>query len=193
MNKERLEELHTRALDGRLTPEDEKEYAAYLKEHPDELLGLESYKKLRADLRANIPVEQEPPFPDFFNSHLRKMIEDSEQPPEPVEAAESWFGTFGSWLVPAAAAAILAFFAGMQINQKVIVPAPVAANDSANVLPAVYSPIATVSAQAVRDQGLGGAVIILEGLEALPDSLELVSQGSGDGEDRAIASIGVTF
>ena len=192
MNKERLEELHTRALDGCLTPEDEKEYAAYLKEHPDELSELESYKQLRADLRSQIPSEQEPPYPDFFNSHLKKLIEESEQVAPPAETQKSWFETFGTWLIPAAAAAVLAFFAGMQINQEIVAPAAVASNNTDTILPAVYSPIASVSAQAIRDQGLGGAVIILEGLEALPDSLEL-TQSSGGDEERSIASVEVTF
>jgi anti-sigma factor RsiW len=182
MNNKRLEELTTRAMDECLSGEDEREYALYLKTHPEAVAEVAAYKRIRTALRAEIPASQEPPYPDFFNSHLERMVRESEEKSGQAPAKKSWWASYGTWLVPASAAAILAFFAGMQIAPPI--PSTVVATDVA--LPAVYSPIASVHAEAVQDAGLGGALIILDGLDDLPDSVDLMQAAGGPIEDDAV-------
>jgi anti-sigma factor RsiW len=182
MNNKRLEELTTRAMDECLSGEEEREYALYLKAHPEAVAEVEAFKRIRAALRAEIPASQEPPYPEFFNSHLERMVRESEQVAERAPAKKSWWASYGTWLIPASAAAILAFFAGMQIA-----PPDAPKRDAATAgLPAVYSPIASVHAEAVRDLGLGSALIILDGLDDLPDSVDLMQTAGGPIEDDAV-------
>lgn len=179
MDNKRLEELYTRALDGCLTPEDERDFAVHLKEHPELLQEMEAFGEIRSRLKSHVPAEVEPPYPEFFNSHLERMIREAEhasaQEAPSRSARSSWLG----WLLPAGAAAVLAFFAGMQLGgPEAVGPGPVAATT-----PVVYSPLTSVRPEAIVDRVTGGTVIILEGLEAIPDSVDLVRTTAAVGED----------
>ena len=101
MNKERLQELYNRKLDNCLSGDDEREFEAYLQEHPEFLTEMDAYETVRTSLQDVVQAEQEPPYPDFFNSRLERMIMESEKSTSAVEAQpqKSWFSSIGSWSV----------------------------------------------------------------------------------------------
>lgn len=185
MDKKRLEELCNRAIDGCLSPEDEQELATHLKENPGLMGELEDLGRIRSELQTHLPAEVEPPYPDFFNAHLERLIREDEMvdapAASPVKQARSvWLG----WLLPAAGAAILAFFAGTQLRG----PEKPMAGAVATALPVVYSPITSVRPEAILDEDTGGTVIILEGLAAIPDNVDLAKAPWDDEGGARLAS-----
>ena len=122
MNDERREELLTRWMDDALSNEELRELEPILAEHPELQREREEFHAMRADLKAALPAEEEPPYPDFFNSHLERHIEGLSRGGE-VEAKEEKSGLrrlWTWWMAPAATAAlVVAFVAGMKsVNQN---------------------------------------------------------------------------
>lgn len=172
MDEIRKQELLTRWMDGVLTDEERKEFGPYLAERPELERERDAFIAMRTELRAAMPASVEPPYPDFFNTHLERLIRESRsaigaeaKPASGVWRMLSW------WLAPAAAGAVvLAFFAGMRLGG----PGDGAVMASAGTLiPAVYSPIASVHVEAMQDDTVGATVIVLDGLEEIPDSVDL--------------------
>ena len=172
MDENRKEELLTRWIDGVLSEAEQREWESYLAGHPELETEREAFQTVRAELRAAVPAKVEPPYPDFFNAHLERLIRESRSAVgEEAKPAPGVWRMLSWWLAPAAAAAlVLAFFLGMQIG------GPQDGGLEASVggsVPAVYSPIASVEAAAVTDKSFGGTVIVLEGLDAIPSSVDL--------------------
>ena len=189
MDKKRLEELYYRALDGGLSEENERELADHLQAHPECLEDLEGFGEIRKDLQAHFPATEEPPYPEFFNSHLERMIREDERGADPAPVTRRTHATWLGWLLPAAGAVALAFFAGMQLAD----PGEPAGAQMSTSLPVVYSPITSVRPEAVLDQETGNTVILLEGLAAIPDSVNL-AQASWDRDGQGkLAAAGDNF
>lgn len=191
MNEQRREELLTRWMDGVLTDVEQEELAPYLSKHPEMDAEREGFLRLRREIQTAIPASEEPPYPDFFNTHLERLIaEERGAVVEEPKPANGLWRMLSLWLAPAAAAVVLAFLAGMQLGNsrdggELMVAGPVA--------PAVYSPIATVQAEAMQDESFGGTVIVLEGLEAIPNSVDLFQTADqADASDLYMISTGGT-
>jgi hypothetical protein len=188
MKPERKDELLARWFDEHLTEAEREEFEPLLREHPEWEGEREDYRKLRAALKESLPAEQDPPYTDFFHAHLARRIRHEREAAvarkhgdrSGIRASWRW------WLAPATAGAmLLAFFAGMQIGDPSKRMPPVAS------VPAVftYTPLSSVEATAMEDAALGGTVIVLEGLDALPDSVDLFqTAGVATGEDRVLVS-----
>ena len=172
MNKDRREELLTRWMDGVLTDAEQAEFAPYLGDHPELEEERQGFLQMRGEIQSVIPASEEPPYPEFFNTHLERLIVEERgavveeaKPPGNVWRMLSWC------LAPAAAAAVvLAFLAGMRMAPEANLTAGI---DAGAVTPAVYSPVAAVEASALRDDSFGGTVIVLEGLDEIPSSVDL--------------------
>ena len=77
------------------------------------------------------------------------------------------------WLAPGAAAAVVAaFIAGKQMGGSP--DGPVAVQPAAEAAPAVYSAIATVDVRTWQSPEEGVTVIVLDGLEEIPSSVDLL-------------------
>ncbi|NNC88802.1 MAG: hypothetical protein HKN82_10130 [Akkermansiaceae bacterium] len=186
MKPDRKEELLTRWLDDVLTGEERAEMEPLLKEHPEWEREREEFLQMRATLRAEIPAEEEPPYPDFFNAHLERLVRERRGAVAPSgDERPGFWATLRWWLAPAAAGAmLLAFLAGMQIRDPGSEGPPLAAN----IMPAVYTytPVASVKATTMEDASLGGTVIVLDGLEAIPDSVDLFQTAGYSPRDRSV-------
>ena len=77
MNDDRKEELLTRWMDDALSAEELRELEPVLAENPDLNEERVDYRKLRDELKAAIPAEVEPPYPDFFNAHLERLVREA--------------------------------------------------------------------------------------------------------------------
>jgi len=194
MNQNRKEELLTRWMDGVLTDAEQVELAPYLAAHPELEAEREGIQRMRGEIRRVIPASEDPPYPDFFNAHLERLIsEDRGAVVEEPRPANGLWRMLSLWLAPAAAAAVvLAFLAGMQLGHARDGGGPAVADAMA---PAVYSPIATVQAAALQDESFGGTVIVLEGLDAIPNSVDLfqTAEQSAASELYMISTGGETF
>ena len=164
MNQNRKEELLTRWMDGVLNDEELRELEPVLAEHPELQREREVYVELREDLQATIPAEVEPPYPDFFNAHLERLVQGASQSEKHQRKERTSLNRLWTWwMAPAATAAMVAaFILGMKMT-NLNVPAPI--SDVATA----YSPVASVEPVVYEDDSLEGTVIVLTGLDAVPD------------------------
>lgn len=186
MNENRKEELLTRWLDDALTGDEQSELERLLESHPELRNDREEQLKIREKLRSVIPAEEEPPYPDFFNSHLERLVKESMSAPKD-EKSRPGLRLWTWWMAPAAAAVVVAaFIAGMKSNPATEGGGVVTASSTE-----IYSPLSTVSAQVMEDEDLGATLIVVEGLDELRlDDLELVA-GLDQGEHGYYAAIPV--
>jgi hypothetical protein len=139
-----------------------------------ELLARRAEVRLwRAGVAAVMPAVSEPPYPEFFNSRIQKAIREltpklSPAPPKAV--------FWRAWWMPATAVAgmVLAFWAGIKtggVTQVVthanVNPVPLLAQ-----APVVYTPERGVDAEWFSSTKASATVIVLEGVEAIPDTLD---------------------
>ncbi len=148
--------------------------------HPDATLlaRRQALREWRSTLTAAIPAAVELPYPEFFNHRLAKAIREIElnprQPHQPTSPPSPAF--WRVWWMPATAVAgmVLAFWAGTQTVRGTRMvpfanpaPAPVALHR-----PTVYIPEHGVDAEYFTSPDADAAVIVLEGVEPIPDSLD---------------------
>lgn len=160
-------------LDDELEGEELAKVESWALTQPDQLAAREEVRAWRKTISAAVPAEIEPPFPDFFNNRIEKSIRElaaKEAPPAPVRESRS----FWRWLFPATAFAgmALAFWVGTKTTTSPAGGAPIVKNDDKAVTPAWYSPEQGVNAEWVKGQGASGSVIVLQGVNAIPDALD---------------------
>lgn len=129
-------------------------------------------RALRQDLAAVLPAAEEPAYPEFFNSRIEKSIRELNAKP-----AAAWRWSWRVWLMPAAAAAGMAmtFWLGMQTGGRqevVATPPPPPAEPVIVVEPGLYTPERGVDAEWFASEDAAATVIVLEGVEAIPDSMD---------------------
>jgi len=158
-------------LDDELAGDEFAAVEAWASSRPDRLEAREENRRYKTTLQAAIPASIEPPSPEFFNARIARLIETSaacmpaaSRPASGVELP-FWLNP-RSWFMPAAAAAgmFFAFWVGNNMGGQ---PAPVA--DRA---PEVYVPESGVIAEWVSAKEGQGGVIVLTGLNAIPDSTD---------------------
>lgn len=177
MNDDRKEELLTRWMDDALSAEEVRELEPVLADHPELNEERAEYIKLRDELRASIPAEVEPPYPDFFNTHLERLVREARQDEGEKKNAASGLGRLWLWwMAPAATAAVvMAFLLGMK-NAPSPTPAGLVNATSSEI----YSPLTTVKTREVLDDD--ATLIVVEGLDDLDDQDLVIGGGSIEGE-----------
>ncbi|MDE0826196.1 MAG: hypothetical protein OSA48_05240 [Akkermansiaceae bacterium] len=193
MDENRKEELLTLWMDDGLSSAEREELAPYLAKHPELEAEREEYVRLRDELRSVLPEHVEPPYPEFFNKHLMRQIREEERMeriPAVAEVSGMW-SWMRYWMVPAAAAAVVvAFLAGKEMGDR---PAGAVATTSGagytgELAPGVYSAISSVDVTTWEDPDAGSTVIVLDGLEDIPSSVDLLKttasleEGEGSGK-----------
>ena len=121
-------------------------------------------------MTATIPAEDEPPYADFFNHRIQKEIRAMQ--PVPVEVAKPRF-SLRTWLMPLAACAgmVLAFWLGA----KQAGPPEIDVTGAPRAIPVepiIYTPEKGVDAEWFSSSGAMATVIVLNGLESIPDSTD---------------------
>jgi len=155
-------------LDDELEGEALAAVEAWAVDKPDQLAAREEVRRWRGRIAGAMPREIDPPFGDFFNSRILKEL-DTKPTLQPQAAAKpSWWRAF--WWMPVTAAAGMAFAfilgtrAGPETRARV-----------ARAIPAVYTPDTGVKADYFASRPAEATVIVLDGVEAIPDSLDLSS------------------
>ncbi len=180
MKTDRKEELLTRWMDDGLSDEELRELEPVLTEHPELHEERADYARLREELRTAVSSEIEPPFPDFFNSHLERLVREEGRGEDKTRRSEGAFNRLWIWwMAPAVAAAVvMAFLLGMKsaqpVNQGGMVDAAAGSE--------VYSPLAEVSTEVILDRESDSTLLVVEGLAPLADTDLVVGEGFLDGE-----------
>lgn len=160
-------------LEDELTGEAFVHVESWASAQPDQLAARESLRSWKARLSSALPASEEPPYADFFNSRIARAIREAEPvsaQPAAVAAARRPF--WRVWLMPATAFAgmALAFLMGRQTSTPqpiAAVPAPVIRS-----VPVVYTPDRSVSAEWFDSNSASATVIVLQGIEAIPDATD---------------------
>ena len=181
MNDDRKEELLTRWMDDKLSGEELAELDPILSEYPELHEEREEYLRLQKELREAIPMEADPPYPDFFNSHLERQIRELDQAQEQAAPRRS-VGALDRmkiwWMAPAGTAAVvMAFLLGMKSAQPDLENVMINATGSE-----VYSPLASVSTEVILDEDSEATLLVVEGLDPLSDNDLAIGQGFREGD-----------
>lgn len=153
-----------------------REVEAWVAAHPEWREHREAARASKAMFARAMPAE-DVPYAEFFNARIRREIE-AAQVVSPVPASKAGFR---GWLVPLTAAAgiALGFWAGRGGTPEPL-PAPVA-----ELAPVLYTPVKGVKAEVVEADD--ATVIVLAGVEAIPDEWEIPETAQREVETRPIA------
>ncbi|MDP4625757.1 MAG: hypothetical protein NWT08_11535 [Akkermansiaceae bacterium] len=159
-------------MDDELSGDELAEMDAWAASQPEHLAAREELRNYRNTMAAALPASEEPPYPDFFLSRVNQGIRDLKAAEAPPSRGRDAVPFWKSWFMPAAACAgmILAFGFGRNSAEPDEVvkwkPSPV------NLTPVVYTPEEGVEAQWFASNKASATVIVLEGVSAIPDSVD---------------------
>jgi hypothetical protein len=157
-------------LDDELTGAELAEMDAWAAGQSEQLAAREELRGYRTMISATIPASEEPPYPDFFLSRVKQGIRDlelaKEEDKSPVAATLPFWK---SWLIPIAACAGMVFAFGIG-RQTVDPQQPLAIVPALS--PIVYTPEEGVDAEWFASSSAGATVIVLQGVNAIPDSTD---------------------
>ena len=158
-------------LEDELHGEELAEFEQWVAGNPEHLAAREEVRRWRGVMAAALPATEEPPYPDFFNSRISRVIREA----APVVPATS--GSRFSWrsfLMPAAACAgmVLAFWVGAKSRSPVPEINVAGAPKAIPVEPILYTPESGVKAEWFVSMDAAATVIVLDGMDAIPDSTD---------------------
>ena len=178
MKKEKSEELYVKWVDGLLEPEEEVLMKSLFDDSPELRVELEQSREIGSALRKMVPDSVEPPYGDFFNSQLMRKVDLEIVSQSPAKKAERWWQSFRwAWAPAGALSLVLAFFAGHRVAKpdsgSTIADIPMVSPGMASELPTVYFTSDTLNARVIPGADGGVSAIVVNGLEALSDDLDL--------------------
>lgn len=164
MNPTDPHDLITRWVDGAMNPAERTAFEAELERSPTLRAEAEAAKAVGPLLRGHVALESAVPHGDYFNSQIQERIaelrraERQTQATPTLLAALSW-AMRRWWLLTAAAAAVAV---------SLVLWHPFTAETSSRVL-GFYTPNPNVQARSYEDSDANAAVLMLDGLTAIPD------------------------
>ncbi len=161
-------------MDGELDGDALARVETWAADHPEILAERAAVQEMRSAIQTHVPGNIEPPYADFFNQRILRHIHDEMPAPARAPSATVW-QRLGRWLaIPATAAAMaVCFYVGTQVgHQQPSAPAYTAAETA----PAVYTPDNDVRAAMFQSEDADATVIVLEGLEDIPDHYDIVGE-----------------
>ena len=177
MKKEKTEELFVKWIDGRLSPNEERELTALIESDPELKDDLSEMQKMSRMVREEVPASVEPPYGDFFNSQLMRKVDLDKESQRPSKKAARWWSSLRwAWAPVGAMALVLAFFAGQQISRPAAALGnQVATVDTASALPSVYFAGESLETEMISDSTGEVSVIVVNGLTAIGDEIDFVT------------------
>ena len=159
-------------LDDELTGEDLASFEVWALSQPEHVAAREETRRWRKLIASAIPNSEEPPYPDFFNSRIAHGIREQSPKPAPGEPKPAFWK---SWLMPTAACAgmILTFWIGAKSQSQKLPEIDVAGAPKAiPVEQIIYTPESGVNAELFASDHASSMVIVLNGIAAIPDSMD---------------------
>jgi len=151
---------------------------------PEQLAAREENRRWRKQFAALMPASEEPPYPDFFNSRIRRAITETAQAETVGRVRKvSWWRA--AWWIPSAAAAgmALTFWLGTRVSQPQAAAPVAVVPTSPAVSPALYTPDVEVKADYFSSSKAGATVIVLDGVAAIPDDMDFSNTAAVDTPD----------
>ncbi len=184
------EEMLALWVEDELQGESAAEVNAWATAQPEWLARREDARQVKALLRrANMPPAEEPPYADFFNSRISREIarEAAIAMPPSLSPVRKERGSFFRWFLPATAVAgmALCFWAGTRLVPSTPTPVTLTAP------PVLYTPEKGVNAEYFASASADAAVIVLDGVAAIPDTFELPETASTFETPPATADIDI--
>lgn len=160
--------------DDELEGEELAAVEAWAAARPEWVAAREETRRWKAWLAASLPAAEEPPYPDFFDSRIARAIRVPQ--PGPETAARTHRLGWRRLLMPSAACAgmALAFLVGQRSRPTTSDPEFdfASAPRAIPVGPVVYTPDKGVKAEWIESKAASATVIVLHGMEAIPDSTD---------------------
>lgn len=181
MNTNRDETTLALWLDDELQGAELAAAEAWLTNDPEMIAAREETRRWRAMMAEAIPSDEEPPYPEFFNGRIARAIRE----PAP-ESATTRRVSWNAALLPLAACAGMAFTfllgmrasgpgaAGPDLVEIDVSGAPRAIP----VNPIIYTPEDGVSAEWFASSEASATIIVLDGVSAIPDSMDFSATAS---------------
>ena len=143
----------------------------------------------RIAVAIELPNSQEPPYPDFFNQQIMKSIqEETSTAAKASVSSPEKSGSIWRWLAAPLMAGSMAicFYLGTQFTGSPTSPTAKTVTST----PTVYTPDNGVQADIFVASNQQATVIVIEGLEDIPDDLDLklMSDIPNIERDRSTAS-----
>jgi len=164
----RKEELITRWIDGELDGDTREEFDALMADDPEFCEQIRSEAEgIGRTLRSEMSAEVELPYPDFFNSQIQKRIRQQDNAVVPGHARGSasvlwWLRSPFTW----GAAALFMVLLLTRNDDRV--------GGNGSYVVSTYAPDPRVSVErAEYDDDAQATVIMLTGLEPIPDDVEV--------------------
>ncbi len=172
-------------MDDLLEGEDLQRMEAWAQQHPELLAERDAIQAMCQDIQATLPDSVEPPYPDFFNQRILTAIK--EESPAPTRAAVKNSGGIWRWLAAplAAGAMALCFYLGTQTSTP---SSGITDQTVATLTPTVYTPDIGVQANIFVDKEQDATVIVIEGLQDIPDHLEMAGNPTVADPNKAMVS-----
>ena len=160
-------------LDDELEGEELAAFEAWVADQPQHLAAREEVRRWRQMIAATVPASEEPPYPEFFNHRIARAIRENTPPASAAPARPAW--SWRAWFMPVAACAgmAIAFWLGTTRSQPGVPEIDVAGAPKAiPVEPILYTPEKGVQAEWFTSTGASATVIVLSGVEAIPDATD---------------------
>jgi len=171
-------------LDDELEGEELTQVEAWASMQPEQLAAREEIRRWRQMISASLPASEEPPAAEFFNERIQHAIREATHKTPAASNVISWQRL---WMPVAACAGMaLAFWLGMTThnNQE---QAPTLVNTPPPTeLPYIYTPEHGVDAESFDNAG--ATVIVLSGVDAIPDMVDFSETAANSRAMRPIDS-----
>lgn len=177
-------------LDDELQGDEAAAVNAWAEQHPEQLAAREEIRRWRGMIASALPASLEPPASEFFNGRISHAI--SMQQEEPAAVAKQRI-SWRSALMPLAACAgmALTFWLGGKTNSGPVEIDVAGAPRAIPVEPIVYTPERGVKAEWFASSDASATVIVLDGVDAIPDSMDFSATASSQSWREIDSTAGV--
>jgi hypothetical protein len=160
-------------LDDELKGEELAAFGKWVADHPGHLAAREDTRRWRKFMRESLPAAEEPPYGEFFNARILRAVQAPADDRAPIGARPR--SAWRPLLVPIAACAGMAFtfLLGARSQRSAVPEISVAGAPKAiPVEPILYTPERGVKAEWHHSAGASATVIVLNGVDAIPDETD---------------------
>ena len=178
MNMSPDEEKLALWLDDELSGEELAAFDAGPGSLPEHLAARDEVRRQRRAMAALVPAAEEPPFAAVFNRQILRAIEADSKQPDPASVIRPRWNHI--WMPLAACAGMgFAFVLGTKTASRP--SAEIVVEGAPRAIPVesfVYTPERGVEAEWFNSPGASAMVIVLNGVDAIPDSVDFSQTAS---------------
>lgn len=178
-------------LEDELTGEEQATFEAMFGHHPEHLAAREEVRRWRKMMREALPAVEEPPHAEFFSARIARSIREEGQAAGMAPERKKTISWQGWWMPLAACAGMaFAFFLGQKTQPDVPEINVAGAPKAIPVEPIVYTPDGDVDAEWFDSSEASATVIVLNGVDAIPDTMDFTETAAAPAEREIDSTAG---